>query len=136
MLQPSHSRNGLGVPDLGHTVELGRDAPLKLDCGVKLGPFTVAYRTYGELNAAKSNAVLVCHALSGDQHVASTHPITGKPGWWNILIGPGRPLDPARYFIICANVLGGCMGTTGPASINPETGKPYGLSFQIGRAHV
>ncbi len=131
MLQASRSRGGLEVPDQGHTVELGREVPLKLDCGVKLGPFTVAYRTYGTLNEQKSNAVLVCHALSGDQHVASTHPITGKPGWWSILVGPGRPIDPGRYFIICANVLGGCMGTTGPASINPETSQPYGLTFPV-----
>ena len=115
----------------GLSVQLGLDDPLKLDCGVKLGPFTVAYQTYGTLNAQKSNAVLVCHALSGDQYVASTHPITGKPGWWHILVGPGRPLDPDRYFILCANVLGGCMGTTGPASTNPDTGKPYGLSFPV-----
>ena len=119
------------MPSQGHTVELGSDVPLKLDCGVKLGPFTVAYQTYGRLNEQKSNAVLVCHALSGDQYVASTHPLTGKPGWWHILVGPGRPLDPDRFFIICANVLGGCMGTTGPASVNPETGKPYGLTFPV-----
>jgi homoserine O-acetyltransferase len=121
----------LAEPRQGHTVELGRDVPLKLDCGVKLGPFTVAYQTYGRLNAQKSNAILVCHALSGDQYVASTHPITGKPGWWHILVGPGRPLDPERFFIICANVLGGCMGTTGPATVNPKTGKPYGLTFPV-----
>ncbi len=117
--------------DSGFSVELGVDEPLRLDCGVELGPFTVAYQTYGALNADKSNAVLVCHALSGDQYVASTHPMTGKPGWWHILVGPGRPLDPARHHIICANVLGGCMGTTGPASIDPDTGKPYGVTFPM-----
>ena len=131
MLQASRPKVASGAAHEGPSIQLGLDEPLKLDCGVKLGPFTVGYQTYGTLNADKSNAVLVCHALTGDQYVASTHPITGKPGWWHILVGPGRPLDPERYFIICANVLGGCLGTTGPASINPETGKPYGLSFPV-----
>ena len=131
MLQASRPKIVSGSAHEGLSVELGLDEPLKLDCGVKLGPFTVGYQTYGTLNADKSNAVLVCHALTGDQYVASTHPITGKPGWWHILVGPGRPLDPERYFIVCANVLGGCLGTTGPASTNPETGKPYGLSFPV-----
>src|SRR3546814_14158682 len=80
--------------------------PLKLDSGAFIAPLEVAYETYGELNAAKSNAILVCHALTGDQHVASNHPITGKPGWWTRAIGEGKPIDPARHFIICANVLG------------------------------
>ena len=115
----------------GFSVELGTDDPLRLDCGVDLSPFTMAYQTYGELNADQSNAVLVCHALSGDQFVASTHPVTGKPGWWHILIGPGRPLDPAHHHIICANVLGGCMGTTGPSSIDPATGETYGVNFPV-----
>ena len=120
-----------GAPSTGFTVELGAENPLQLDCGAQLGPFTVAYQTYGTLNADKSNTVLVCHALTGDQYVASTHPITGKPGWWHILVGPGRPLDPQRYFILCINVLGGCMGTVGPASNDPATGEPYGLSFPV-----
>ncbi len=102
-----------------------------LDCGVALSPFQIAYQTYGTLNAARSNAVLVCHALTGDQHVASRNPVTGKPGWWEIMIGPGRPIDTDRYFVICSNVLGGCMGTTGPASTNPQTGKPYGLDLPL-----
>ncbi|WP_425111320.1 homoserine O-acetyltransferase MetX [Bradyrhizobium sp.] len=109
----------------------GADQPLRLDCGVDLAPFQIAYQTYGELNPDKSNAILVCHALTGDQHVANSHPVTGKPGWWETLVGPGRPLDPARYFIICSNVIGGCMGSTGPASINPATGKVWGLDFPI-----
>ena len=117
--------------DAGFSVTLGTEAPLGLDCGVDLGPFTVAYQTYGELNPDKSNAVLVCHALSGDQYVASTHPMTGKPGWWSVLVGPGRPLDPNRHHIICANVLGGCMGTMGPSSVDPETGKAYGIRFPV-----
>ena len=115
----------------GHRVELGADTPLRLDCGVALGPFPMAYCTYGELNAERSNAVLVCHALTGDQYVAETHPITGKPGWWELIVGPGRPLDTDRFFVICANVLGGCLGTVGPKEIDPETGKPYGLGFPV-----
>jgi homoserine O-acetyltransferase len=105
--------------------------PLRLDSGARLDQAEIAYQTYGRLNAERSNAVLVCHALTGDQHLASTHPVTGKPGWWTRMVGPGRPLDPARHFIICSNVLGGCMGSTGPSSINPETGEPYGLAFPI-----
>jgi homoserine O-acetyltransferase len=103
-------------------VQFGADKPLRLDCGIDLAPFQIAYQTYGELNAERSNAILVCHALTGDQHVFNVHPVTGKPGWWETLVGPGRPLDTERYFIICANVIGGCMGSTGPASINPATG--------------
>ena len=105
--------------------------PLAMDAGVLLAPLTIAYQTYGELNAAKSNAVLICHALTGDQHVANVHPVTGKPGWWETMVGPGRPIDTDRYFVICSNVVGGCMGTTGPASTNPATGKPYGLDLPV-----
>ena len=107
------------------------EAPLLLDCGVKLAPLEIAYQTYGSLNEDKSNAILVCHALTGDQYVASTHPVTGRPGWWNTIVGPGRPVDTNRYFVICANVIGGCIGSTGPTSLNPATGKPYGLSFPV-----
>jgi homoserine O-acetyltransferase len=89
---------------------------LALDCGRHLPSLTVAYRCYGTLNAAKSNAVLICHALTGDQYVAEPNPETGKPGWWDRVVGPGRPVDTEKYFVICANVLGGCMGTTGPRS--------------------
>ncbi len=87
---------------------------LTLECGQTLAPLDIAYQTYGTLNASRSNAVLVCHALTGDQYVAETHPITGKPGWWDTLVGPGRPIDTGRFFVICSNVLGGCMGSTGP----------------------
>jgi homoserine O-acetyltransferase/O-succinyltransferase len=104
---------------------------LPLDCGRALAPFEIAYQTYGTLNADKSNAVLVCHALTGDQHVANLHPMTGKPGWWETLIGPGKPVDTDQYFVICSNVIGGCMGSTGPASLDPATGKPYGLDFPV-----
>lgn len=115
----------------GYHIELGTDRKLRLDCGVEIGPFPLAYQTYGELNADKSNAILVCHALTGDQYVAETHPITGKSGWWDLMVGPGKPLDTERYFIICANVLGGCLGTLGPKEIDPATGKPWGLSFPV-----
>lgn len=104
---------------------------LKLDSGESLSPFTIAYETYGTLNDERSNAILVCHALTGDQYAASTHPITGKPGWWETMIGQGKPIDTDKYFIICPNVIGGCMGSTGPASINPATGLSYGLDFPV-----
>ncbi len=105
--------------------------PLALDCGVSFGPYTIAYQTYGTLNADRSNAILVCHALTGDQYAAEPHPITGKPGWWETMVGPGKVLDTERYYLICANVLGGCMGSSGPMEVNPETGKPWGLSFPV-----
>jgi len=107
------------------------EQPLELDSGGRIEGLEVAYRTWGALNAERSNAVLVCHALTLDQHVTGRHPLTGKPGWWSRLVGPGLPLDPARHFIICANVVGGCMGSTGPSSINPATGKPWGLAFPM-----
>lgn len=109
----------------------GPDTPLLMDCGVVLNHWQIAYQTYGVLNASRSNAILVCHALTGDQYVASRNPITGKGGWWTSMIGPGKPIDTDRFFVICANVIGGCTGTTGPASLNPETGKPWGLSFPV-----
>jgi homoserine O-acetyltransferase len=115
----------------GGTLVFGPDKPLRLDSGGRLDHVEIAYRTYGTLNAERSNAILICHALTGDQHVASEHPITGKPGWWTQMVGPGKPLDPDRHFIICSNVIGGCMGTTGPSSINPATGQPWGLSFPV-----
>ncbi len=116
---------------VGPSVELGRETPLQLDCGVSLGPFTMAYQTYGTLNAERSNAVLLCHALTGDQFVLGPHPVTGKPGWWELMVGPGRPFDTDRYFVICSNVLGGCMGTSGPKEISPATGRPWGLDFPV-----
>jgi homoserine O-acetyltransferase/O-succinyltransferase len=105
--------------------------PLQLDCGIDFGPFTIAYQTYGTLNSDRSNAILLCHALTGDQYAADPHPITGKPGWWETLVGAGGVLDTERYFLICANVLGGCMGTTGPLEINPASGEPWALSFPV-----
>jgi len=105
--------------------------PLKLDSGAVLTPVDIAYETYGALNADRSNAILICHALTGDQHVASDHPITGKPGWWTRAVGPGKPIDTDRHFVICANVLGSCMGSSGPASIDPATGAPYAMRFPV-----
>ncbi len=105
--------------------------PLKLDCGQILQPYVIAYQTYGHLNAGKSNAILICHALTGDQHVANIHPVTGKAGWWETLVGPGKPIDTNRFYVICSNILGGCLGSTGPASINPATGKAWGLDFPV-----
>lgn len=104
---------------------------LILKGGEKLKNITIAYETYGKLNKEKSNAIMVCHALSGDAHAAGWHEGDRKPGWWDIIIGPGKALDTNKYFIICSNVLGGCKGTTGPSSLNHETGKPYGLDFPI-----
>jgi len=106
------------------------DQPLPLDSGQALERVTIAYETYGELNSDKSNAVLACHGLTGDQHAASPHPITGKPGWWDRMIGPGKPIDTARFHVICANIIGGCMGSTGPASPAPG-GQPYGMRFPV-----
>lgn len=104
---------------------------LVLENGEKLGPITVAYETYGQLNDKRSNAILILHALSGDAHAAGFHRREENPGWWDNMIGPGRAFDTNKYFIICSNVLGGCKGTTGPPSINPNTGKEYGLDFPI-----
>jgi homoserine O-acetyltransferase len=106
------------------------DGPLALDSGATLAPVEVAYETYGALSPERDNAILVCHALTGDQHVASNHPVTGKPGWWTRMVGPGKPIDPARHFVICTNVLGSCMGSSGPASID-ASGAPYGMAFPV-----
>ena len=107
------------------------ETPLVLQSGEALAPVTVAYQTYGALNAARSNCVLVCHALTGDQYVCGTHPVTGKPGWWDDLVGPGKVIDTDRFFVVCANVLGGCMGSTGPKELNPASGRPWGLKFPV-----
>jgi homoserine O-acetyltransferase/O-succinyltransferase len=102
-----------------------------LENSQKLGPITLAYETYGKLNAQKSNAILILHALTGDAHVAGFHEGDKSPGWWDDMVGPSRAFDTEQYFVICSNVLGGCKGTTGPSSINPATGKPYGLDFPV-----
>ncbi len=105
--------------------------PLALDGGGRLAPVEIAYETHGTLAPDAGNAVLVTHALTGDQHVASAHPVTGKPGWWARMVGPGRPIDTGRWFVICANVIGSCMGSSGPASVDPATGAPYGMAFPV-----
>jgi homoserine O-acetyltransferase len=104
---------------------------LSLDNGARLGPVDVAYETYGELNAAKNNAILVLHAFSGDAHAAGISGEGGKPGWWDNMIGPHKAFDTDKYFVICTNVLGGCRGTTGPSSINPATGRPFAMAFPV-----
>lgn len=121
----SHSAPSLA----GHQLTLA--VPLPLDGGGTLEGVTVAYQTYGSLNADKSNVVLICHALTGDQHVANDHPITGRPGWWETMVGPGLPIDTDRFYVICQNVLGGCLGTTGPLSTNPKTGSVFGVNFPV-----
>ena len=127
---PPEPRNQIDEPS-SLVARFGPDEPLMMDAGVALAPWQIAYQTYGSLNRDKSNAVLICHALTGDQHVANMNPVTGKPGWWTTMVGPGKPVDTNRFFVICANVIGGCMGTTGPASINPATGEPYALDFPV-----
>jgi homoserine O-acetyltransferase len=119
---------GADIP-LGHTTRFLKE--FMTDAGVNLAAPTIAYQTYGVLNEDKSNAVLICHALSGDQHVASLNPVTGKRGWWETMVGPGRPFDTDRFYVICTNVIGGCMGSTGPASADPASGLPYGLNFPV-----
>ena len=105
--------------------------PLLLESGTSIDELTVAYESYGKLNKDKSNAIIICHALSGDQFVASKNPLTDKDGWWARMVGSGKPIDTDKYFVICANVLGGCLGSTGPTSINPKTGEEYGLNFPV-----
>ncbi len=105
--------------------------PLPLDSGAELAPVDIAYETYGTLNADASNAILICHALTGDQYVASKHPLTGKDGWWIRMVGPGKPIDTERHFVICANVIGSCLGSSGPATVNPATDRPWGMDFPV-----
>ncbi|WP_436643892.1 homoserine O-acetyltransferase MetX [Microbaculum sp. FT89] len=120
----------IAAPD-SQVVQFGPDQPLRLDCGIDFAPLTIAYQTYGTLDPQKTNAILVAHALTADQHAANIHPVTMKPGWWDKMVGHGKPIDTDRYFVICANVLGGCMGSSGPGSIDPATGESYGLDFPV-----
>ena len=132
----SVSTQSLGQP-LGDDQRFGLSrhvvlpGPLRLDGGGLLSPVEIGYETYGTLNADGSNTILICHALTGDQHVASPHPRTGKPGWWTRLVGEGKPIDPARHFIICSNVIGSCMGSSGPATIDPSTAEPWAMRFPV-----
>ncbi len=108
------------------------DEKIQFECGVNFGPITVAYETYGQLNETKDNAILIVHALTGDAHAAGYHSESDKkPGWWDTMIGPDKAFDTNKYYVICSNILGGCSGTTGPSSINPETNEPYGTSFPV-----
>ncbi len=112
-------------------VDITPDTPFRFDCGAEIATVTQAYQTYGTLNATKSNAILMCHGLTGDQYIHGSHPVTGKPGWWQDLVRPGNVFDTNRYFLIVPNVMGGCMGSLGPKSINPASGKPYATAFPV-----
>ncbi len=118
-----------GLVETRHVRLFDEKDPFALESGEKLAPVDVAYETYGELNAEHSNAIVICHALTGDAHVAGHHGESKTEGWWDSMIGPGKPVDTSSYFVVCSNLLGGCSGTTGPSSIDPATGKPYGLRF-------
>jgi homoserine O-acetyltransferase len=125
-------KNSVGIVHTQTIRLIEPEQPLELKCGKTLAPVDMAYETYGELNEAGDNVILICHALSGNAHVAGrNNPDDRKPGWWDVMVGPGKGIDTSKYFVICSNFLGGCSGTTGPSSINPSTGKKYGLDFPI-----
>jgi len=127
-----HEVGSVGIVKPRHFTFANPPNEMELESRARLGPITLAYETYGELDAKKSNAILVCHALSGDAHAAGYHSENDpKPGWWNNMVGPGRPFDTHKYFIVCSNIIGGCKGSTGPSSKNTKTGKPYGLEFPL-----
>ena len=117
--------------NIGNVVYIAKETPILLSANIEIKNVAVAYQSYGKLNKDKTNAILLCHALTGDQYAASKHPVTGKLGWWNHLIGPGKVIDTNKYFVICTNSLGSCMGTLGPKEINEQTKKPYNLDFPI-----
>lgn len=117
--------------EVGEIAKLATDKPLKLLSGTEISNFNLAYQTYGKLNADKSNAILICHALTGDQYVASKNPVTGKEGWWNFLIGSGKAIDTDKYFVICSNIIGGCLGSFSPKEIDPATGQYYAIDFPL-----
>lgn len=127
----------MNTPQQSQSLSLTLPDPLPLDSGAQLSPVTIAYEQYGARAQDDSNVVVIFHALTGDQYVASPHPATGKPGWWDRMVGPGMPIDTNRHYVICANVIGGCMGSTGPASANPEEtgGTPYGQNFPVVTIH-
>ncbi len=129
-----HDRDSVSVGIVEKKLYTFAEPPheMKLESGAKLGPLTLAYETYGTLNADKSNLVLILHALSGDSHVAGYYaPEDDKPGWWDNMVGPGKGIDTNKYFVVCSNIIGSCMGSTGPCTINPETVLPYGLDFPV-----
>ncbi|MBL6664486.1 MAG: homoserine O-acetyltransferase [Rickettsiales bacterium] len=117
--------------EIGDVIYLAKEKPLKLSNGSCISNFPLAFQTYGQLNKNKSNAILICHALTGDQYVASKNPVTNKEGWWDYMVGKGKPIDTDKFFVIATNSIGSCMGSWGPSSINPDTKKPYGVDFPI-----
>jgi len=132
VVMEKNTQNSVGLVETKIIRVIEQHQPLKLQCGRELGPIDVAYETYGTLDHDAGNVILICHALSGNAHIAGKNsPDDKKPGWWDAMVGPEKPIDTNRYFVICSNFLGGCSGTTGPSSINPKTNKPYGLDFPI-----
>jgi homoserine O-acetyltransferase len=130
----THQDASVGVVEKKYYTFANPPEQLVLESGAKLGPVTIAYETYGQLNEQKDNCILLTHAFSGDSHVAGFYATDGegdKPGWWDFVVGPGKGIDTDRYFVVCPNILGSCMGSTGPSSINPETSRPYGLDFPM-----
>lgn len=121
----------LGIVETRIVTVFDHDDPLRMRSGATLAPVDVAYETYGTLNEAHSNAIFICHALTGDAHAAGFHEGDAKPGWWDNMIGPGRPIDTDVWFVVASNILGGCKGTTGPSSISPASGEPYALDFPL-----
>ena len=121
--------------EVGKIVHLAKTKPMRLDSGAEIQDFPVAYQTYGTLNADKSNVVLICHGLTADQYAIGTHPVTQKQGWWEEMVGPGKPIDTDQYFVIATNVIGGCMGSFGPKELNPTTRQPYNLDFPVVTIH-
>jgi len=130
-LKDKTHNNSVGIVEK-KTFAFATTTPLRLESGASLGPIKISYETMGTLNESRTNGILITHAFSGDAHVAGYYTDDDeKPGWWDNMVGPGKPIDTDKYFIICSNIIGGCMGSTGPASINPETGMPYGLDFPV-----
>ena len=129
--QPLTAASNVAGEEAGEVFTFPEGQVLTLDSGERISPLTIAWKSFGCLNADKSNAVLLCHALTGDQYATGVHPVTGKSGWWSTMVGPGRPIDTNRFHVICSNVIGGCMGSTGPQDIDPASGKPYGLRFPV-----
>ena len=115
--------------EIGEVDYFAKEHPLKLSSGVEISNFPIAYQTYGKLNSNRDNAILICHALTGDQYVANSNPVTQKDGWWQFMVGENKPIDTNKFFVICSNVIGGCMGSFGPKELNPKTNQPYGSEF-------
>jgi len=131
LVKISENREGVGIVETQHFTFAYPPDELKLESGEKIGPVTLAFETYGTLNEAKSNAILIFHALSGDAHAAGFHKGDDNPGWWDNMVGTGKAFDTDKYFVICSNVIGGCKGSIGPSSVNPRTHRPYGLDFPV-----